>query len=488
MPIDTARPDAHGRAFAASPTPLRILPRIGPGRARRANLVLRAGLSLAAVASGLGGQAHAQTSRDAIAIRQPASDQADSPVAQDPQVSTPDFGLTGHWGGLRDDLHAAGIDISGSVWSEIAGNVSGGTRKDVTQVSGWAINLDGDTEKLFGLEGGHFQVSFTKRQGPDINQRAGLEMLLSPQEQYSRGQTYRLSELWYQQQLGPITDIKLGRMGMGDDFGALPCEFQNVNFCANQIGPLVGNYWYNNPLDPLAVRLRVKPGKFTFMAGVFQSNPNDEKEDVALYHKGANGVTVPIEAGWASLVGGLPGSYRVGAWYNTARADDLLDDANGQPFAISGLDPDRKRGRYGAYLLARQQVTGTYKEGPPGPETTRGLTVFFNAMQADRRTSRTDSQIAAWLVYTAPFAGRPHDSIGLAVSRENVNSRAALSETLADPASTAPRAEYASELHYAFEVVPHFVLSPNVQYIVHPGGYPDRHDIVVLGLKTMLAL
>lgn len=406
--------------------------------------------------------------------------------ATKPTVASPKFGLTGDWNGLRTDLHDDGIDVRATLWSEVASNIAGGDHQDITQVSGWALTLDVDTLKTLGLAGGHFEVSFTKRQGPDINQRAGLQILLSPQEEYSRGQAFRLTDLWYQQQLGPITDVKLGRIPMGEDFAALPCEFMNVNFCANQIGPLVGNYWYNSPLAPIAARLRVKPGKFTFQVGVFQSNPNDEKEDVALYHSGADGVTVPIEAGLETMLGGLPGSYRVGGWYNSARADDLREDGNGDPYALSGLDPDRRRGRYGAYFLARQQLTGSYEDTPDGPRTTRGLTGFLNITHADRRTARTDSQIAAWLVCTGPFAGRPHDKAGIALSRENVNSRAARSETLAAPGSTAPRAEYASELYYAYQIVPSFVVSPNVQYIVHPGGYPDLKDIVVLGLKTML--
>lgn len=400
----------------------------------------------------------------------------------------PDFGLTGDWGGLRTDLDDIGIDVNASIWSEVASNVSGGDRKATTQVSGWAVALDFDTEKLMGLDGGHFEVSFTKRQGPDINAVAGLHMLLSPQEEYSRGQTYRLTDFWYRQQLGPISDIKVGRIPMGEDFAALPCEFMNVNFCANQIGPLVGDYWYNSPLAPWAARVQVKPGDLNFKLGVFQSNPGDEREDFFLYHKGANGVTVPFEAGWTPKVGGLPGSYRIGGWYNSAKSEDVLTGTDGRPFAVTGLDPESKRGRYGGYVLIQQQLTGTYVDGPKGPQTTKGLTAYFNFTQTDRRTARKDNQTALWLTYTAPFESRPHDKIGLALSRMNVNSRAARSEVLADPGSTMAHAEYDTELYYAFEVLPHFVLSPNVQYIVHPGGYADIGDITVLGLKTMLTL
>jgi porin len=406
------------------------------------------------------------------------------------QLEQPE-GLTGDWGGLRTRLRDRGIDISLGIISEVAANVSGGARHDVTQVSGFALGAALDTGKLFGLQGGTFQAILTKRQGPALINRARLNTLMPTQEIYARGQTYRLSDFWYRQRLGAGADLKIGRMTMGEDFATLPCDFMNLTFCGNPVGNLVGNYWYNGPISQWAGRLRMRPGAFSLMVGIYEYNPNNLKQSVALSHGGAKGVTVPIEAGWMPRLGPrrLPGSYRVGAWYNSGDGDDLLTGADGRPFAATGLDPVRRRGRYGAYVLLQQQLTGSYVEdGANGARTTQGLSIFANYTQADRRTTRTDGQLAFWLVDAGPFAARPSDDLGIGIGRTNVNSRAAEAEGLLTPGSERPHAEYTAELYYGVHVLPGLMVRPNVQYIVDPGGYRGASDVVVLGLKTAITL
>ena len=45
--------------------------------------------------------------------------------------------------------------------------------------------------------------------------------------------------------------------------------------------------------------------------------------------------------------------------------------------------------------------------GLTAPSDHRGLSVFFNATYADRRTSTQDNQLAAGLLYKGPFASAP---------------------------------------------------------------------------------
>lgn len=418
------------------------------------------------------------------------SDQAPQPsvnqVADTQQQLEQHDGVTGDWVGLRTNLRRSGIDINFGILSEVATNLSGGARRDVTQVSGFTLGADIDTEKLLGLKGGAFQAVFTKRQGPALVNRAGLNTLQPVQEIYARGQTYRITDLWYWQRIGAVIDVKVGRMTMGEDFATLPCDFQNLTFCGNPVGNLVGNYWYNGPISQWAGVLRARPGNFSFMAGVYEYNPNNLKEDLALSHGGARGVTVPVEAGWMPRLGprGLPGSYRIGFWYNTGHAPDLLIDADGRLFAISGGDPLRRRGRYGGYIELQQQLTGTAIDGPNGPTTTHGLSIFLNLTQTDRRTTRTDNQAALWLVYAGPFAGRPNDDIGIGIGRTHVNGRAALAEALANPGSARAGSEYTAEFYYGVHVRPWLIMRPNIQYVVDPGGYMHARDIIALGLKS----
>src|SRR4029078_902899 len=133
-----------------------------------------------------------------------------------------------------------------------------------------------------------------------------------------------------------------------------------------------------------------------------------------------------------------PGSYKIGAWYDTSTADDVVDDVNGDPIELTGLPARQRDGRYGAYINFEQQLTGN-------------LHAFLNAVVADKRTATTNRQIAAGLIYTGPFSLRPEDDIGLAAGTTHVNSRVADVEDL----QTLPEQtyEYAFELYYTLRPV-----------------------------------
>jgi porin len=143
-----------------------------------------------------------------------------------------------------------------------------------------------------------------------------------------------------------------------------------------------------------------------------------------------------------------------------------------------------RHGQYGAYVNFLQQLTA--------PSADRGLSVFFNATYADRRTSMQDNQIAAGVLYKGPFEFRPADELGFAIGRTHVNSRIADLETQLDAAN--PRllgvqgSEYVAELFYGVHVTRWLELRPNVQYVVQPGGVARNTNDVIVGLRVSAAL
>jgi porin len=308
------------------------------------------------------------------------------------------------------------------------------------------------------------------------------------QEVYGRGQTVRVTQLWYEQKLSPALEVKLGLTNPGEDFAAFSCQFMNLTFCGAQPGNLAGDYWQNWPVSQLGARLRVTIDKERYVTvGVYQVNPRNLSDNFYVAHiNGATGVLVPVEAGWVRTgTGGRIGSYKVGGWYSNANADDVLFDVNRRPAVVTGLDPLQRGSRYGIYVNVEQQLTGGSRDG----KSNSGLSVFANVTQTDRTTSIPVNQVAIGLFYRGLVPRLRGETLGLAVGRTNVNGRVARAQRL-DP--TRPEvqsgAEYAAELYYSIQPLEGLELRPNLQWIVQPGGVKSAHDVGVVGLKAAVTL
>ena len=392
--------------------------------------------------------------------------------------------FTGEWGGIRTRLRDGGVDLTANYGSETAWNPSGGTEHRIAETGQFVFGTTFDTQKLFGLAGGTFQATVTYRRGSNLDAIAGIDVLQQVQEVYGRGQTWRLTQFWYQQGFATgHVDIKAGRLTQGEDFASFSCVFMNLSFCGAPPGNLAGDYWYNWPVSQWGARARLRIDSYYVMLGAYEVNPNNLDNTFVLGHfHGATGVMVPLEFGFTPSHGlsGLPGSYKVGGCYNTSKADDVYLDINDQPRAITGLAPLRRTGRYGVYAQFQQQLTGTSTDGPGGTPVVHGLTAFLNITQTDRRTTATDNQIAGGFFYTGLFPGRQADDFELGLARTNVNARS-ISPLLNTAAR--PDAEYAAEIAYGLHATGWLILRPNVQYIVDPGGYSHVTNVVIIGLK-----
>jgi len=326
--------------------------------------------------------------------------------------------LFGDWNGERARLKERGIDFQFGYTGEAAYNATGGIREDAAYADQYVAGITLDLDKLAGIPAAQFQATVTQRTGRNLSDDAELGTLQQVQEVYGRGQTTRLTQFWYRQQFADgLIDWKVGRLGVGEDFAAFSCDFQNLTFCGSDPGNIAGDYIYNWPISQWGTRLKVNIDGFGYVqAGVYDVNEKYlgvSKALLPVWFSGSTGALIPVEFAWLPTLGdGLEGSYKIGAWYDTSEADDVVDDANGDPFDISGLPPARHRGRYGAWINFQQSLTPDLK-------------VFLNAVVADDRTSTTDRQIAAGVVYTGLFDTRPEDDIAFAIGTTHVNDRVA---------------------------------------------------------------
>lgn len=183
--------------------------------------------------------------------------------------------MSGDWGGIRSKMRNAGVDVALGYTGEVAGNLTGGERTRITGAGQWSASIQADGERLIGLRGGTFKVSLTYRHGANLVTHAGLDTLLQTQEIYGRGNVLRLSEFWYQQDVGAGIDLKLGRMAVGEDFSSAPCGSMNGSFCGAPVGNIGGGFWYNWPISQWAVRARIGSGGWYASMGAYEMNPRN---------------------------------------------------------------------------------------------------------------------------------------------------------------------------------------------------------------------
>ncbi|WP_288937158.1 carbohydrate porin [uncultured Sphingomonas sp.] len=400
--------------------------------------------------------------------------------------SSPPPGLIGDWQEIRTRLGRRGIGLSARYASESGYNVAGGERQLFRETGQFDVGALLDLEKLAGLKGGAFQATVTWRRGSNLTADAGINALQQVQEIYGRGQTVRMTQLWYEQKLGPSVEVKLGLTNPGEDFAVFSCHFMNLSFCGAQPGNLAGDYWHNWPVSQWGARVRIDlPRGVYVQGGAYQINPRNLDPHFFVAHvQGATGTLIPIETGWShGGDDGHVGSYKIGGWIGTAAGDDVLLDLNRNVAVVTGLAPLRHDSRYGVYFTMQQQLTGRSKDG----KALTGLSMFANVTQADRKTSVTDNQVAVGLFYKGLVPWIPGDVLGFGLARTNVNGRAAAADR-AVPGTAVRDAEYAAEVYYAIHPTDWLELRPNLQYIHQPGGIRTAADVGVVGMKAAITL
>ncbi|AMB46066.1 hypothetical protein Y590_14175 [Methylobacterium sp. AMS5] len=404
----------------------------------------------------------------------------------DTQSAAPQWGVLGNFGGVRDDLFRAGIRMDGSFDYQTSTNVQGGPYQSLRGAGQLAVRSAVDMDRLAGLAGGTFNVALTYRFGRGLTADQHFGVLQQTEEIFGRGRFPRLTQLSYTQRFGEFVDLKFGRLPVSTDFAGFACEFQNLTFCGNQPGNLVGNYWYNWPVSQYAARLRLGNTDTGYlMAGVYQVNPRDLENGFNFDPSGAVGALAIVEAAAFPTLPpfSYPGSYTVGAWYQTGGGPDLFLNREGLPLAVVGGAPVANRERSGLYGVAVQEL---YRPNPANP--LGSFSAFVRVTMANSSTSFIDRQETIGFVYKGFWAARPLDWIGFGIGQSHASRGLAQSLQAANlldgGARPIPGYERALEVFYSLALSPDVVVRPNIQFINRPGGVAGRTDILVFGVKS----
>ncbi len=459
----------------------------------------------------------------------PAIAQSSAPIAASEQASEPTdanfftglfapsrTNLLGSMGGLRDALGNHGITLSITDAETLLGNVSGGFKQGATLQGLTTVTLQLDTGKAFGLPGGTFNVSALQIHGNNNFDASYLGTIQTTNGNEAENAT-RLWELWYDQSfLEGRFDIKVGQQSLDQEFIVSKYSGTFINTMMGWPALPSNNLYAGGPAYPLSslgVRGRGKPTpNLTILAGVFDDNPpggSFHNDPQSLDAGGTkfnlnNGALIITEVQYSvnqpSLgqmdygtgPSGLPGTYKLGFWYDTASFPDQEFDNTGLSLAnpystgIAALH----HGNYSFYGVMDQMV---WREAPG---SSRSLGVFLRAMGAPAPQNFLTFSANGGFVLSDPFPGRDNDSLGLGFGIVKVSSAVSAldQQTAFFTGSPLPirSTETFLELTYQFQAAAWWVIQPDFQYIFNPGaGIPNPnsptarvHDAAVLGVRT----
>lgn len=415
--------------------------------------------------------------------------------------------LLGDIGGLRPWISKYGMTFQMTETSEYLANLRGGLGRGGMYDGVTTMTLGLDTEKAFGLPGGTFNVSAQQIHGRNLSQyKLGT---LNTASGIEADDTTRLWELWYQQSiLNGRVDVKIGQQSLDQ-------EFMVSTYANTFIGTMFG--WAGlpsydmpsggpaYPLSALGVRVRgqITPS-LTALAGVFDGNPAPGEGDPQRLngsgttfnlHNGAlyigelqYALNQPSEDPTQSVKAnaGLPGTYKIGVWYNNERFADQRLDNTGRSLANSTTGiAAQHRGNYSFYAVADQMVWR------PNPGEPRSIGVFARVMGAPGDRNLVSVSANVGVVMKAPFKGRDNDSVGLGLAYIKVGSHAAGLD--ADSGNVVRGSETALEATYQYQVTPWWVLQGDAQYTFNSGAGQNPNDqtrtlrnTFVVGVRTTL--
>jgi porin len=467
--------------------------------ARYAALAYCAFASCAAVADGAPGTAAPTAQTDAGAQAQPV-ERSDSLATRS--------ALLGDMGGLRPWLDKHGATFTMTETSEYLTNLRGGLARGGTYDGLTTMTLGIDTQKAFGLPGGTFNVSGLQIHGRNLSQyKLGT---LNTASGIEADDTTRLWELWYQQSMfDERADIKLGQQSLDQEFmvSTYANTFVNTMFGWASVPSYdmpAGGPAY--PLSSLGVRARIQlTPSLTALAGVFDGNPAPGAGDPQRLngsgttfnlHNGAlyigelqYSVNQPqqgqADASPNKAAGGLPGTYKIGLWYNNGRFADQRLDNTGLPLAVASSSgvAAQHRGDYSFYAVADQMVWR------PDPGSARSIGVFARLMGApgDRNLVSVGANLG--VVMKAPFKGRDNDSVGLGLAYVKVGSHARAFD--ADSGNMVRGSETALEATYQYQVTPWWIVQGDAQYTFNAGAGQNPNEptqtlrnTFVVGVRT----
>ncbi|HEY9132532.1 MAG TPA: carbohydrate porin [Dyella sp.] len=373
-------------------------------------------------------------------------------------------GMTGDWGGVRSRWRNAGVDIFSSYTVQTADIVNGGAKQGTSTNNQVILGANFDMAKLAGIDDGIFTFAMSDRYGSNASLLAGTRVTIM--SNYGEGENFRLANMSFKQNLyhGRLSyQIGYFPAAAEFDYNPLLCSFLNQGFCGHPNSLAANTSGFQNPPGAqLGARVTAffKPDLYLKVA-VFDVNPTrftDPDQGFRLDTQGTTGAIYLSELGWSPGFGDnhLPGHYKIGGYYDTSRAPDVVNAKL------------QHEGRYSGWVSLDQMIFNL------GPDNSRGLVLFANWTESNRSTSQIASYDSLGLVFLGPFASRPSDVLSLGWAKSYLNESKLNALIAAKPKFGYLGAEQYIDLSYKFQLTPWMFFSPDVQYLMHPGVFSAK--------------
>jgi porin len=400
--------------------------------------------------------------------------------------------LTGDWGGTRTALKNKGIDITLNYIAETFSVLSGGINRAGSYEGRAEFSVDADLEKLIGWTGGSAHVTVFNIHDSRNNVAANVGSIADPSN-IDALSTTRLFTLWFEQNFADRFSVRVGQLAADDEFITSPTAGGLLNGTFGWAGVLAANMTNGGPAYPLATpgaRVKVKANEnLSVLAAVFAGDPAGRPCGLSAQECNETGTTFSTYGGalWMGEVQyainqgkkaiGMPGVYKLGGWYATTDFADQRYGVNAAGAAVLLSDPTvagplNHTGNWGVYGVADQMVS---RSGD------RSLNLFVRAGVSPSNRNLISYYVDGGAGIKGLFPGRADDVLTLGVAYAKISSDASGADQDLLAANGPPQPirdqEVVFELSYAAQIAPWWILQPDLQYIVHPGGnVPDPNN------------
>jgi porin len=445
----------------------------------------------------------------ALALATSAVAQGDPPPGISPQ---PTIATSLPAGGdplsMRRWLAEHGVTFGFVHTTELLSNVRGGIRRGTVFDAKLEAMVGIDFGRLAGFDGLNFYANGFQlhgSSGPNRSLIGGLNTISNIEAL----PTTRLSELWLEQQfLGGKAALRAGQLVSDTEF-----------LVSQYFGFFISSDWPTNPktnipsggpaypLSTPGIRLKIDPTpQTTALLAVFNGDPagqcGDDPERCNRHGLNFRVNDPPYVIGelqyrynQQAAASGLAGGIRIGAWHHFDRFDDLRFDINGFSLAdpLSVGIPRRLRGNDGVYAVFDQQL---YR--PPGGDANSGVLTFLRAAYSPPDRSLNDFYLDGGIIFAGMIASRPADAFGASFLYAHVSrqARALDRDTRFFTGVPIPLRDHELTLDFSYgaTIVPGWVVQPNLQVVLHPGGNvagnaspvePVRNAVIVGVRSTM---